>query len=59
VNRKYESVSVEHVGITNFLRRVNGNTTIDLLLMDIEGDEFGVLPTLIGLSLSLYFCPFI
>jgi hypothetical protein len=44
---KYETATVQHVGITNFLRQINGDKLIDLLIMDIEGSEFGVLPTLI------------
>jgi hypothetical protein len=48
VNQKYHTVTAQHVGIANFLQRVNGQKLIDLLIMDIEGAEFGVLPTLIG-----------
>lgn len=40
-------MTVEHFGITSFLQQYNGNKTIDLLLIDVEGAEYGILPVLV------------
>jgi hypothetical protein len=53
VNRQYEFVTVTHLGLSSFLRKYNGDKLIDLLIMDIEGAELGILPILIGWFFNL------
>ena len=42
-NVKYHKEILQHISLQRLLDEYNGNKTIDLLLMDIEGGEFGVL----------------
>lgn len=47
-DRIYRQKIVQHYGITSLLEKINGKKTIDLMMVDIEGSEFRVLPVLIG-----------
>ncbi|KAI6238872.1 Methyltransf-21 domain-containing protein [Aphelenchoides fujianensis] len=46
-NGKYGGQTIAHEGIVEFFERHNGRELVDLLLMDIEGAEFGVLQKMI------------
>ena len=39
---KYHTEILQHISLQRLLDEQNGNKTIDMLLMDIEGGEFGV-----------------
>lgn len=41
-------MSLQHLSIAEFLEQYNGNRTIDLLLMDVEGAEYGIIEKLSG-----------
>ena len=41
-------MSVQYQSIAEFLTKYNGNQTIDLLLMDIEGAEYGIIEKIAG-----------
>jgi hypothetical protein len=47
-NYVYEKKLAPHYGIELFLNKFNGKRTIDLMMLDVEGGEFGMLPVLIG-----------
>ena len=45
-------MSMHHLSITEFLEQYNGNRTIDLLQMDVEGAEYGIIEKLKGAFFS-------
>jgi hypothetical protein len=48
VNDDYKVMNVTHVSVTRFLRKLGTEKIIDLLNIDVEGSEFGILPALIS-----------
>lgn len=44
--QNYVEWTIDHVSFVELLAKQNGKQLIDLLIMDVEGAEFGILPLL-------------
>lgn len=44
----YGHRTANHTNIVKFFQKVNGKKLIDMLVIDVEGAEFGILDKLIG-----------
>ncbi|KAH7710044.1 Protein C33G8.13 [Aphelenchoides avenae] len=51
----YSGVQVEHVGFIDLLKAHNGKGVVDLLILDVEGAEYGILPLLTGTRVTCSF----
>ncbi|KAH7697374.1 Protein K01D12.1, partial [Aphelenchoides avenae] len=45
-NGAYSGAHVDHIGFIDLLKTLNGKRTVDLLILDVEGAEYGILPLL-------------